>query len=157
MIKLTLLEEKNLKTFFDDTEYSGSDLYPKLDLTSNRWEIDYESIIVDNYIEIDRSTEMRLDTLARYILGSEDYVDIIVKFNRIINVFEVKKGDVIMIPNLSSFFANIKKANYKTKDIKNSKFNDTSKISGGSKSPSVKTSGNGSKTFRKGTNGVIVF
>lgn len=157
MIKLTLLEEKDLKTFFDDTEYKGDDLYPKLDLTSNRWEIDYESVIVDTYIEIDRATEMRLDTVARYLLGSEDFVDIIVKFNRILNPFDVKVGDVIMIPNLASFFANIKKANYKSKNIISSDSKTPNSQNGVNTSTAVKSVGKGTKTFRKGKNGVIVF
>ncbi len=156
-ISLKLLEEKNTATFFNATEYVGDKLYPKLDLTSNRWEIDYNSIVIDDYILIDKSTEMRVDTIARYLLGTEDYVDVIVKYNKISNPLGLKVGDMILIPNLESFFSNIKKVNYKPKNISTSDSKSVSNKTDRNLSIAVKTSGKGSKTYRKGTNGVMVF
>lgn len=156
-ITLTLLEEKKIANFFDNTEYSGERLYPKLDLTSNQWVIDYDKVVVDATILIDSASEMRIDTVARYVLGTENYVDVIVKFNKISNPYGIKKGDILVIPNLASFFANIKRINYKPKNIISSTSNGLSNKSEGNTSVAVKTSGKGSKTYRKGENGVIVF
>lgn len=156
-ISLKLLEEKKDATFFDATEYVGDKVYPKLDLTSNRWQIDYDNIKVDDYVIIDKATEMRVDTIARYLLGTEDYVDVIVKFNRISNPFGLKVGDIILIPNLASFFDNVKKVNYKPKNITQSDSKSVSQKNDSNVSIAVKTAGKGSKTYRKGTNGVIVF
>ncbi|BAV39300.1 hypothetical protein BPT24_174 [Tenacibaculum phage pT24] len=157
MISLTLLQEKKIKDFFDDSEYTGNNLYPKLDLTSNRWEIDYDSIVIDANIEVDTVIEMRLDKLARHILGSEDFVDVIVKFNRILDVFAVKKGDVIRVPNLASFFTNVRKANYKSKNIKRDVLINKKGSSGGNNSIATKVVGKDLKTYKKGKNGVIIF
>ena len=160
-ITLTLLEEKKMTEYFDNSEYTGDKLYPKLDLTSNQWVIDYDKVIVDATILIESSTEMRIDTVARYLLGTENYVDVIVKFNKISNPYGIKTGDIIVIPNLASFFANIKRINYKSKNIINSTSNSTSNGTStenlGNASVAVRTSGKGSKTYRKGENGVIVF
>lgn len=156
-ISLKLLEEKKEATFFDATEYVGDNLYPKLDLTSNQWVIDFDKVKVDNYIIVDKATEMRVDTIARYLLGTENYVDVIVKFNKILNPFSLKEGDIILIPNLTSFFDNVKKVNYKSKNITQSVSKTLSRKSSTNTSIAVKTSGKGSKTYHKGTNGVIVF
>lgn len=156
-ITLSILEKKKIKSFFDDTEYVGESLYPKLDLTSNQWVIDYDKVIIDANISIDSSTEMRIDTIARYVLGTEDYVDVIVKFNKLQNPYGIKKGDVLSIPNLNSFFANLKMVNYKSKDIKNTKTVDSNTDTKTGNSIAVKTNGQGNKSYRKGENGVIVF
>lgn len=156
-IKLTLLENKNIKTYFDEKEYVGNNQYPKLDLRSNLWKIDYDKIIIDDYIEVDKSTEMRIDTIARYLLGSEDVIDVIVKFNKLQNPYGIKEGDVILIPNLSSFFQNISRVNYKPKDINRVNLSNDNRVSGNNVSISVKSGGKGTKTYSKGSNGVIVF
>lgn len=157
-ITLQLLQEKKIAEFFDNTEYTGDNLYPKLDLTSEQWYINYDKITIDASIIVDASSEMRLDSIARYVLGTENHVDVLVKFNKILNPFAVKKGDVILVPNLNSFFENIKKLNYKSKDIKSNPLDSLNiNSSNTNTSTSVKTNGKGNKTYRKGENGVIVF
>lgn len=156
-IELSLLEEKNSATFFDNSEYVGNNLYPKLDLTSNIWVIDYDKVVVEATILVDSSTEMRIDSIARYVLGTENYVDVIVKFNKISNPYGIKVGDIIVIPKLSSFFSNISKMNYKSKDIKNSSSEGLYTNNSTNTSTAVKTSGKGTKSYTKGENGVIVF
>lgn len=157
-ITLDLLEKKKVAEFFDNTEYVGDRLYPELDLTSEQWRINYSNIVIEASIVVDDSSEMRLDSIARYVLGTENYVDVIVKFNKILNPFGVKKGDVILIPNLNSFFDNITKVNYKSKDIKSNPLDGINNIQNNTNtSTAVKTNGKGNKNYRKGENGVIVF
>lgn len=159
MINLSSLAEKNARNYFDKTEYIGDKaMIPALDLRSNVWVINYNAITVDNWIVVDKSCDMRVDTISKFMYGTEDYVDVITKFNRISNAFDVKIGDVIAIPNIASFFSNVTKINYKEKTItsskKSTKADKTAELRA---SIAAKRAGTGLQTYKKTKEGNITF
>lgn len=86
----------------------------KFDMLSNVCIIDYSKISIDDWIRIDESTIMGLDVIAEAMYGSNDYVWVLLKFNRL-NMFELNVGDVIAIPNLDDFREHTKFINYKVR------------------------------------------
>lgn len=83
-----------------------------INLSSNIIKVDFDNVLIDDYILVDETLEMRLDSLAFGVYGTEDDVWIIMKFNGISNPFGVKKGEVLAIPNIQSFLDNIKLVNF---------------------------------------------
>lgn len=80
----------------------------EMDLLSTYLKIDFDKVIIDDWILVDEFSEMLLDLISYVKFGSDEYVDILIKFNRISNPLEICKGDIIAVPNLSSFRENSK-------------------------------------------------
>lgn len=101
MIGLELLEKKEI-------------VDGKLDLLSNIVIIDYDKISIDEWILVDEFSVMGLDYVSESLYGSNEYVWVLMKFNRIDSPFEVNVGDIIAIPNINEFRQNTKVINYKS-------------------------------------------
>lgn len=161
-ITLSSLEQKSNRSYYDKTAVNdGKNVRPMLDLRSNVWRIDFEKIAIDEWIDVDKTCEMRLDTISKLMYGTEDYTDVLAKFNKISNVFEIKIGDVIIIPNITSFFENLKKINYKSKEIvganaKKAQSSTSPTFKKSQSSPAAKKVGTGLKTYKKTPGGNIV-
>lgn len=80
----------------------------KLDLLSSILLIDYDKVDIDSWILVDIHTSGLLDLISYVKYGSTDYVDVLIKFNRINNPLEIEEGDIIAIPDLLSFQTNSK-------------------------------------------------
>lgn len=88
MIYRVLEEKTTIKS-----NYLGDTIFNYLDTT---FEIP-KNILVD-LVEITDDYIARPDLISLKAYGSDDYVDIICKFNGISNPFELNKGDVIVLP-----------------------------------------------------------
>jgi hypothetical protein len=80
----------------------------KIDLLSNFIEIDFDKVIIDQWILVDDSSAMLLDMISFAMYGTENYSDMLKKFNKIDNPFEINIGQVIAVPNMVSLQENMK-------------------------------------------------
>lgn len=119
----------------------------RFDMLSKICIIDYDKINIDEWILIDESTIFGLDMISNAMYGSDEYVWVLLKFNRL-NMFEMNVGDVIAIPNLNDFRNHSKfiDANVTTKFQNINRTNTT---------PSQKQVS--SKNYTKSKNGNVVF
>lgn len=101
MIRLKTLELK-------DRNPDGS-----INLLSNISNTQISSVIIDNFIEVDESVEMRPWAISYAAYGTIDYTDMLMKFNGIQNPYSIKRGDVIAIPNIDSYDAHTKTVSVK--------------------------------------------
>lgn len=88
----------------------------KTDLLSNYLQIDYANVIIDNWILVDDQSAMLLDLVSFAMYGSENYADLLKKFNRIDNPLEISKGLILAIPNIQSLEANSRYVDLSAKD-----------------------------------------
>jgi len=129
----------------------------KIDLLSNILQIDYERVIIEDWIRIDDSSTMGLDYISKLKYGTEDHMDILMKFNRITtNPLAIPVGQVIAVPNLDSFFKWSKTVNIKPIQLQKQKtVIGTAAIETATSIPSRKqVSG---QNFTKDANGIFVF
>ena len=89
-MKIYSFEQLTIKTdgFYDLFEKT---MKPSTDFTL------YKFVVTDEY-------KGRLDLVSRYLYGSSDYVEELMKINNIINPLSVKGGDIIYHPQDSSSF-----------------------------------------------------
>lgn len=88
-----LINKKRIKDHYTgDTKLAMSE--PVLQLT-------HEIRIIDYHV-INDETEMRPDLIALNYYGTEDGLEIILKYNGISNPYSIKKGDILAIPSLDS-------------------------------------------------------
>lgn len=78
----------------------------KIDLLSNYLKIDYEKVIIDEWILVDSQSAMLLDLISFAMYGTENYSDLLKKFNRIDNPLEIAIGQILAVPNIESLEAN---------------------------------------------------
>lgn len=93
----------------------------KIDLLSNVLQIDYDKIIIDDWILVDEQSAMLLDLISFVMYGTESYSDYIKKFNKINNPLSIQIGQVLAIPNIVSFEANSRYINQKIVNIASKK------------------------------------
>jgi len=64
-------------------------------------EYNSEHFIVKKLIVVSEEYDRRVDLISLGVYNSDDYVDIILKFNEISDPLSVRTGDVILIPELN--------------------------------------------------------
>lgn len=118
--------------------------------------IDRESVTVDRYLEVDANHEMSIDLISQVAYGTTDAIDLLCKFNGIINPLAIKSGDLIIIPNLASLMGVIKKLNVKSIQLQKTNRSVLDKtVQTGSNAPGKKS--NKSKNFSKSKDGILIF
>ena len=80
----------------------------KIDLLSNFIKIDTKNVIIDDWILVDEQSAMLLDLISYTMYGTDEYVDMLKKFNKINNPLAIQIGQIIAIPNITSLQANSK-------------------------------------------------
>lgn len=129
----------------------------KIDLMSNIWQIDYEKVKIIDWIRVDDSTAMSLDTIAFTVYGDESRMDVLKKFNRIDNPLELYNGQIIAIPDLSSFNNNLKKLKVKPIQLQRSKGLKRKFDNSNNGTIPSKRESNGTSQIRKSKDGVLIF
>ena len=126
----------------------SDNLYSSLPIIYNK-----EDIIVDDYIRIDDSLNGRLDTLIEAFYGTNNHMYLVCLYNNIIDLNDVKGGDVIALPNIASLEEHIKYASYKQVDISLEKTikEDTTITTNRA------TRNSNTPTFTKSKNGILKF
>lgn len=76
----------------------------KIDLLSNYMKFDYEKIIIKDWVMIDAGSNGKIDLVSTVAYGQPDYLDYLVKFNRVNNPLYLPTGTILMIPDLNSLF-----------------------------------------------------
>lgn len=80
----------------------------KIDLLSNYAKFNYEEIAIKDWLLIDEGSNTSIDLVALVAYGRHDYLDLLVKFNRLnANPLYIPTGTIIMIPELSSMLNNL--------------------------------------------------
>lgn len=127
----------------------------KIDMLSNILVIDFEKVIIKDMIRIDSLTEMSLDLIAKTLYGSEDHVDVLLKYNRMNNALELKEGMIVVVPDLESFQSNSYFMNYTPMRLQKKKILFEAKTE--NKQIPSKTQIQKTKHYRKDSNGNIIF
>lgn len=89
------------------------------------------NFLVQDVVMVTDELEMRPDLIAKKYLGSDSYVDVLLKANEISNPFSIKSGDILIIPNIEKFkgfYVNPKQSENKINNTK-ANFLDPSKLS----------------------------
>lgn len=130
----------------------------KIDFLSNILKIDYDKVILMDVIKINQKTGNRLNVISKRYYGDEEKMDILMKFNRINNIFKLEEGQTLHIPDLESFRQHSRLINLKSvakQSTNELKGNTTKQIQPNANIPSV------SKIPYKGVikkkNGVVIF
>lgn len=127
----------------------------KIDLLSNVLEIDFEKVLIEEWILVDEQTAMLLDLISFVMYGTEDHVDIIKKFNKINNPLSIQIGQIIAIPNINSLESNSRLVNQKIVNTTSSKKKNTKSGILSNTSPSKKAIP--ISNFIKSSNGNLIF
>ena len=64
-----------------------------------------QNVPIIDFVVIDEHTVMRLDLIALHYYKSYDELDLLLKFNRITNPFEVPIGKIVMVPERNALIA----------------------------------------------------
>lgn len=130
----------------------------KVDFLSNILKIDYDKVILMDVITINQKSGNRLNVISKRYYGDEEKMDILMKFNRINNIFMLNEGQTLLIPDLESFRRHSKLINLKgivkqsdnaLKGVTNKPKNPNANIPSVSKIPN--------KGVIKKKNGVVIF
>lgn len=78
----------------------------KIDLLSNYFQIDYDKVIIQDWVIIDESTTMALDLICTAAYSNPEFLDLVLKFNRLSNALELGVGQIIALPDITSLIAN---------------------------------------------------
>jgi hypothetical protein len=129
----------------------------KIDLLSNIWQVDYEKVKIIDWIRIDEQTNMSLDIIAFTMYGDESRMDVLKKFNRIDNPLDLYTGQIIAIPDLTSFNQNLKKVSIKPIQLQRQK--GLARQFDNKKSSNIpsKKENSGKSQIRKSKDGVLIF
>lgn len=86
----------------------------KIDFLSNILKIDYDKVVLMDVITINQKTGNRLNVISKRYYGDEEKMDVLMKFNRINNIFKLQDGQTLLIPDLESFRRHSKLINLKS-------------------------------------------
>lgn len=75
----------------------------KIDLLSTYAKFNYEKMLIKDWIVIDEASNTSIDLISTIAYGSPDYLDLLIKFNRLNNPLYIPTGTIIMIPDFNSF------------------------------------------------------
>jgi hypothetical protein len=84
------------------------------DLTDSMFNLRNKNYVTYNVYRVPRDYVMRPDLISKVVYNNSLYAEMILKYNGISNPFSINEGDIILIPNLESTQANIKKRESKT-------------------------------------------
>lgn len=126
---------------------------------------DFGKVIITDWILVDDFSAMRMDIISKAAYGTTDYIQEITKFNGLKDAKSIKAGDVLAIPDLTSF-----RTHTKTRTLKPIQLQNTSilgRLSGdaadlvksGSSNPKSTPSKKSkpSANFTKKDNGILIF
>ena len=103
------------------------------DFLENNFKVSFEplDIQITKIFLIDETHLGRPDNVSSSAFGSNDYIDIILKFNNICNPFSMQLNDIILVPQLSQAMLKYIKAKKTTTVVNNTKelYLDSSKAS----------------------------
>lgn len=77
-----------------------------LDMLLDSIQIDITRVRVLGYLRITSGEHRRLDKVARDIYGMHGMLEYIMRYNGILNPFNLEEGDVIAIPDIASIVEN---------------------------------------------------
>lgn len=80
----------------------------KIDLLSTYAKFNYEKILIKDWVIIDEGSNTSIDLISTIAYGRPDYLDLLVKFNRLNNPLYIPTGTIIMIPDFMSMVDNMK-------------------------------------------------
>lgn len=80
----------------------------KIDFLSTYAKFDYENIAIKDWVIIDEGSNTSIDMISEIAYGKPDYLDYLVKFNRLNNPLYIPTGTLIMVPELSSLLKGLK-------------------------------------------------
>jgi hypothetical protein len=92
-MKTTAFSYKPMLTADDGTNY--------VDFSYNSINGFNNMLVTDIYV-VTPETEMRIDLIAIKYFGNTYHIDLICKANNIFNPFDIKEGDVLIIPSITS-------------------------------------------------------
>lgn len=97
----------------------------KMDLLSNYLKINYDKISIIDWIKIDESSIYMIDVICTVCYGSNEYIDKVLKFNRLSNGLDLKVGQIIALPDMMELHENSKYVDLDKAGNKNIKKNET--------------------------------
>lgn len=91
----------NLKRIITKTNYFGEEK-TVTDLSEPTLKPDFQSTFfnIKRTVVVTEEYAMRPDLISMFAYGTDQYADIILKFNEISNPFSIAEGDIIIIPDL---------------------------------------------------------
>lgn len=84
-----------------------------IDLLSNVHQTDYDKVKLMDRIIIGDNTGYNLNLISYRYYGTEEHVDVLMKFNRIPSIFDIKENMPILIPEIESYREHTKLINIK--------------------------------------------
>jgi hypothetical protein len=129
----------------------------KIDFLSTYLKFNYDEIAIKDWVVIDAGFETAIDMISTVAYGKPDYLDYLVKFNRLNNPLYIPTGTIILVPDLNSMLSNIEFVDLTSvnSSLTVNQLNSFNQVKLTSSSPGVKTIE--SSNYTRTSNGAYIF
>ena len=129
----------------------------KIDFLSTYLKFNYDEIAIKDWVVIDAGFETSIDMISTVAYGKPDYLDYLVKFNRLNNPLYIPTGTIILVPDLNSMLSNIEFVDLTSvnSSLTVNQLNGFNQVKLTSNSPGVKTIE--SSNYTRTSNGAYIF
>jgi hypothetical protein len=79
----------------------------KIDMLSTYCKFNYEKIAIKDWVLIDEGSNTSIDLISTVAYGRPDYLDLLIKFNRLNNPLYLPTNTLVVVPELQSMLDNL--------------------------------------------------